>query len=67
MLSIDEYFETGIHGAVDDILDCSKELVIKNILKDIQPKELLSFGDGYVEIELVSDLADMRLLWQQMN
>ncbi len=38
--------------------DCSKELVIRNMIENdgIDPRGLLSFGDGYVEIELVSQL-----------
>lgn len=55
LLGLDAYFDGGIYGALDGVSDCSKELVIKKILKDnnIQPQQLVSFGDGYVEIELV--------------
>ena len=40
------------------MLDCSKEAVIKNMISDegILPEELISFGDGFVEIELVATL-----------
>jgi phosphoheptose isomerase/phosphoglycolate phosphatase-like HAD superfamily hydrolase len=55
LLGVDSYFDGGIYGAKDEIMDCSKELVIRKILEDnrITGDRLLSFGDGYVEIELV--------------
>lgn len=58
LLRLDQYFEGGIYGAVDGITDCSKELVIKKIISEnkILPEQLVSFGDGYVEIELVKNL-----------
>jgi len=36
--------------------DCSKEMVIQQIIEDnhLTGAELLSFGDGFVEIELVA-------------
>ncbi len=54
LLGLESYFE-GIHGATDEnSTHCSKEEVIENLLneKKISGEELLSFGDGYVEIEL---------------
>jgi len=58
LLKIDHYFSGGIYGARDEISDCSKELVIKQILKEnnIAGLDLISFGDGFVEIELVKDI-----------
>jgi len=58
LLGIDGLFEGGIHGARDEMLECSKELVIRSLLRDegVKPEELLSFGDGYVEIELVKSV-----------
>ena len=58
MLQLDHYFDGGIYGAIDGITDCSKELVIKKIISEnkILPQQLVSFGDGYVEIELVKNL-----------
>lgn len=57
LLGMRDAFLGGIHGARDEILACSKELVITDMLerKGIQPKQLLSFGDGYVEVQLVAD------------
>ena len=58
LLGLDKVFDGHIYGAHDHMTDCSKELVIKSLIKDggIKPEELISFGDGYVEIELVADI-----------
>lgn len=51
-LKIDGYFE-GIYGAIDDFKRFSKALVIQHILQkhSLFGKELVAFGDGFVEIE----------------
>ena len=54
LLGVDRYF-AGLHGATDqNSTACSKEQVIRSLLeeKKMQGGELLSFGDGYVEMEL---------------
>ena len=58
LLGVAHYFDGGIYGAKDDMIDCSKELVIKQILQEnnIAGPSLISFGDGYVEVELVKDM-----------
>lgn len=58
LLGLDKLFDGRVYGAHDGVLDCSKELVIKSLIEEegIKPEELISFGDGYVEIELVSNL-----------
>lgn len=58
LLGLGNSFEGGIHGARDALLDCSKEAVIRHLLEDekISPEELVAFGDGFVEIELVANL-----------
>ena len=58
LLGVDKYFDGGIYGARDEIKDCSKELVIRQIMEDnkIPGSELISFGDGYVEVQLVKDI-----------
>lgn len=40
------------------MLDCSKEAVIKNMIEEqkLDPEELVTFGDGFVEIELTAKL-----------
>lgn len=58
LLGVAHFFDGEIHGAKDSITDCSKELVIKQILTEnnISSAELISFGDGYVELQLVKDI-----------
>ena len=53
LLDISKYFEANIHGARDDYKSFSKKMVIDRILAEhgITGNRLLSFGDGYVEIE----------------
>lgn len=63
LLGLDGVFQGGIHGALDAETTCAKELVIREMLEkeQIQPNELVSFGDGYVEIELVSKLRGLAI------
>ncbi|MGC8783943.1 MAG: HAD family hydrolase [Armatimonadota bacterium] len=51
-LKIDHYFE-GIYGAIDDYKRFSKARVIQHIIQthSLSGKELVGFGDGFVEIE----------------
>jgi phosphoglycolate phosphatase-like HAD superfamily hydrolase len=44
---------SGIYGAVDDYENFSKRMVIERILQEneLHGPELVTFGDGYVEIE----------------
>ncbi len=53
LLGLTDYFEGRIFGALDNFKDFSKAMVIDRILQDnkISGDQLLSFGDGYVEIE----------------
>lgn len=53
LLGIASYFGPHIYGAQDDYKNFSKKMVIDRILKEnaIDGRQLLSFGDGYVEIE----------------
>ena len=57
LLGIADVFRGGIYGAIDAKTDCSKEDVIRRLIKEegLRPEELLGFGDGFVEIQLVSD------------
>ena len=52
-LGLSKYFDGGIYGAQDDLAAFSKKMVIERIIRDnnLQGKELLGFGDGFVEIE----------------
>lgn len=59
LLGLDKYFGSNIFGARDEqAQQCSKELVIKRLLSEnnVKGEELLSFGDGFVEIELVKNV-----------
>jgi len=53
LLDITRYFGKHIYGAVDDYKKFSKKMVIERILREnrIPGERLLSFGDGYVEIQ----------------
>lgn len=63
LLGIDNAFGGGIHGAHAAMTECSKELVIRDMLEreGIKPHELVSFGDGYVEVELVANLGGLAI------
>ena len=63
LLKLDNAFKGGIHGAHADMTECSKELVIRDMLtkENIKPNELVSFGDGYVEVLLVSELGGLAI------
>jgi phosphoglycolate phosphatase-like HAD superfamily hydrolase len=61
LLGIDHYFGERIYGAVDDYKSFSKKLVINRILQEnhISGSELLTFGDGYVEIENTREIGGL--------
>ena len=52
LLRVDGYFEGRIYAAQDRVEDFSKEQVIQQMLREqrLRGPELVSFGDGYVEI-----------------
>jgi len=52
-LGVAGYFNGGIYGALDDYQNFSKKMVIDRILQQhgLSGRALLTFGDGYVEIE----------------
>jgi phosphoglycolate phosphatase-like HAD superfamily hydrolase len=53
LLQVTRYFGRHVYGAIDDYKQFSKKMVIEHILKEnrIPGEQLLSFGDGYVEIQ----------------
>ena len=63
LLGIDEYFDGGIFGALDDHRRFSKKQVIDRILADhaLAGPELLCVGDGYVEIENAKEVGAVAL------
>ncbi|MHB0857167.1 MAG: HAD family hydrolase [Anaerolineae bacterium] len=52
-LGLDEYFAGGMYGALDDWKSFSKALLIERLFAEhgLQGSELVTFGDGFVEIE----------------
>ncbi len=52
-IRVSDYFGDRIYGARDDYKNFSKKMIIQKILKDhhLSGVELLTFGDGFVEIE----------------
>lgn len=61
MLGINHFFGPHIYGAQDDYKSFSKKMVIERILREnkIQGENLLSFGDGYVEIENTKEVGGL--------
>jgi phosphoglycolate phosphatase-like HAD superfamily hydrolase len=53
LLDLTRYFGARIYGAQDDYKNFSKKMVIERIIheNEIRGEQLLSFGDGYVEIQ----------------
>jgi len=53
LLDVSRYFGPHIYGAQDNFQNFSKKMVIDRILREnnIPGAQLLSFGDGYVEIQ----------------
>jgi phosphoglycolate phosphatase-like HAD superfamily hydrolase len=52
-IGVSDYFNGGIYGALDQYEKFSKKILINEILKTyrLQGSQLVTFGDGYVEIE----------------
>ena len=61
LLDLTGFFGRHIYGALDDYKQFSKKMVIERILRDnrIQGAQLLSFGDGYVEIENTKEVGGL--------
>jgi phosphoglycolate phosphatase-like HAD superfamily hydrolase len=57
LLQVSGYF-AGVYGAQDDYKTFSKKMVIDRIIREnkLHGKELVGFGDGYVEIENVKSV-----------
>src|SRR5262245_8676758 len=53
LLGLTPYFGEHIYGALDDYQNFSKQMIVERILREhrLQGRELLGFGDGFVEIE----------------
>jgi phosphoglycolate phosphatase-like HAD superfamily hydrolase len=61
LLDLTRYFGRHIYGALDDYKQFSKKMVIERILREnkISGEQLLSFGDGYVEIQNTKDVGGL--------
>jgi phosphoglycolate phosphatase-like HAD superfamily hydrolase len=61
LLDLTRYFGRHIYGALDDYKRFSKKMVIERILSEnrIAGEQLLSFGDGYVEIENTKEVGGL--------
>jgi phosphoglycolate phosphatase len=61
LLDLTGYFGPNIYGALDDYKQFSKKMIIDRILNEhnINGRQLLSFGDGYVEIENTKEVGGL--------
>ncbi|MCL4181355.1 MAG: haloacid dehalogenase-like hydrolase [Verrucomicrobia bacterium] len=61
LLGLEPYFGPHIYGALDDYRKFSKKMVIERILREnrIEGAQLLSFGDGYVEIQNTKEVGGL--------
>ena len=61
LLDVARYFGQHIYGALDDYRQFSKKMVIERILREnqIPGEQLLSFGDGYVEIQNTKEVGGL--------
>ena len=61
LLDLARYFGPHLYGALDDYRKFSKRMVIERILREnsIPGDQLLSFGDGYVEIENAKEVGGL--------
>jgi len=61
LLDVTRYFGKHIYGALDDFKKFSKKMVIDRILREnaIPGEQLLSFGDGYVEIQNTKEVGGL--------
>jgi phosphoglycolate phosphatase len=61
LLDLTQYFGQHIYGALDDYKKFSKKMLIERLLREngIQGRQLLSFGDGYVEIQNTKEVGGL--------
>ncbi|MAG93971.1 MAG: haloacid dehalogenase [Planctomycetaceae bacterium] len=61
LLDVARFFGDNIHGAQDDYHSFSKQMIMQRLLDEQQMtgEQLLVFGDGYVEVELGSQLGGL--------
>ena len=61
LLDVTRYFGPRVYGALDNYQNFSKKMVIERILREhaILGERLLTFGDGYVEIENTKEVGGL--------
>lgn len=61
LLDVARYFGKHIYGALDDYKQFSKKMIIERLLREnqIPGGQLLSFGDGYVEIQNTKEVGGL--------
>jgi phosphoglycolate phosphatase len=61
LLDLTQYFGKHIYGALDDFKQFSKKMIIERLLREnqIRGEQLLSFGDGYVEIQNTKEVGGL--------
>ncbi len=61
LLGLTRFFGRHIYGALDDYKRFSKKIVIERILREngVNGEQLLSFGDGYVEIQNTKEVGGL--------
>lgn len=61
LLDLTRYFGKHIYGALDDYKQFSKKMIIERLLREnqIPGGQLLSFGDGYVEIQNTKEVGGL--------
>jgi phosphoglycolate phosphatase len=63
LLDLTKYFGRHVYGALDDYKQFSKKMIIERLLREnsIQGHQLLSFGDGYVEIQNTKEVGGLAI------
>jgi phosphoglycolate phosphatase len=61
LLGLTQYFGAHIYGALDNYKQFSKKMIIDRIIREnqIAGAQLLSFGDGYVEIQNTKEVGGL--------
>jgi phosphoglycolate phosphatase-like HAD superfamily hydrolase len=63
VLGLADYFGRHIYGALDDYKKFSKAMIIEQMIRDagVPGKQIVGFGDGYVEIEEVKKVGGLAI------
>jgi beta-phosphoglucomutase-like phosphatase (HAD superfamily) len=63
VLGLADYFGEHVYGALDDYRQFSKAMIVERIIRETQMpgKNLVGFGDGFVEIEEVARVGGLAI------